>query len=150
MPFYKDAFDRHGVHPDDLLNLEDLAKFPFTQKHNLRDNYPFGMFAVPREQVPCFVGAARAAGRATRLTQDSAFVIVRNAVRAATWTNGLWVHEFRRALVTGGIRDDVQFDDLSKEYAFFIAVFDNCGRGEIPPGHNTYGDGQYQVLRFMP
>jgi phenylacetate-CoA ligase len=39
------------VHPDDLQSLEDLAKFPFTVKQNLRDNYPFGMFAVPKAQV---------------------------------------------------------------------------------------------------
>ena len=48
---YKDAFDAAGVHPDDLADLSDLAKFPFTVKQDLRNNYPFGMFAVPREQV---------------------------------------------------------------------------------------------------
>lgn len=49
--FYKQNFDERGVHPDDLHCLSDLAKFPFTLKNNLRDNYPFGLFAVPREQV---------------------------------------------------------------------------------------------------
>ena len=49
--FYKDAFDGAGVHPDDLRQLSDLAKFPFTVKQDLRDNYPFGMFAVPREKL---------------------------------------------------------------------------------------------------
>ncbi len=69
---------------------------------------------------------------------------------SATWSNGTWVHEFRRELVTG-TSDDVQFDlDVSTEYEYGIAVFDNCGRGEIPPGHNTYGDGQYQILRLLP
>ena len=69
---------------------------------------------------------------------------------SATWTDGTWVHEFRRELVTGN-SDDVQFDlGTSTEYEYGIAVFDNCGRGEIPPGHNTYGDGQYQILRFLP
>ena len=72
-------------------------------------------------------------------------------LHSATWTDGVWVHEFRRALVTGNNDDDVQFDlSVTTEYEFSIAVFDNCGRGEIPPGHNTYGDGQYQILRFLP
>ena len=48
---YKQKFDEAGVHPDDFKNLEDLAKFPFTTKKDLRDNYPFGMFAVPQEQI---------------------------------------------------------------------------------------------------
>jgi hypothetical protein len=48
---YRRTFDAAGVHPDDLHTLADLAKFPFTTKSDLRDNYPFGLFAVPREQV---------------------------------------------------------------------------------------------------
>jgi phenylacetate-CoA ligase len=48
---YKQKFDEAGVHPDDFKHLEDLAKFPFTTKKDLRDNYPFGMFAVPQEQI---------------------------------------------------------------------------------------------------
>ena len=51
VPFYRRKFDAAGVHPDDLKELSDLAKFPFTVKDDLRENYPFGMFAVPREQV---------------------------------------------------------------------------------------------------
>lgn len=50
-PVYKKKFDAHGVHPDDLKSLEDLSKFPFTTKADLRDNYPFGMFCTPMEQV---------------------------------------------------------------------------------------------------
>src|SRR5450631_4007777 len=48
---YRTAFDAAGVRPDDLETLGDLARFPFTVKTDLRDHYPFGMFAVPREQV---------------------------------------------------------------------------------------------------
>ncbi len=48
---YKQSFDAAGVHPDDLKSLADLAKFPFTLKQDLRDNYPFSMFAVPRSDV---------------------------------------------------------------------------------------------------
>ena len=50
-PVYRAKFDAHGVHPDDLHSLEDLAKFPFTTKADLRDNYPFGMFCTPMEQI---------------------------------------------------------------------------------------------------
>lgn len=50
-PAYKKKFDAAGVHPDDLKTLEDLAKFPFTTKADLRENYPFGMFTVPQEQI---------------------------------------------------------------------------------------------------
>ncbi|MEL6962918.1 MAG: phenylacetate--CoA ligase, partial [Pseudomonadota bacterium] len=51
VPHYQAAFDSVGVHPRDLTSLEDLKKFPFTVKDDLRKNYPFGMFAVPRQQV---------------------------------------------------------------------------------------------------
>jgi len=51
VPMYKKRFDEAGIHPDDLKSLADLAKFPFTYKNDLRDNYPFGLFAVPREQI---------------------------------------------------------------------------------------------------
>ena len=51
VPHYRKAFDAKGVHPDDCKSLEDLALFPFTAKADLRDNYPFGMFAVPQAQV---------------------------------------------------------------------------------------------------
>ncbi|HJW53787.1 MAG TPA: phenylacetate--CoA ligase, partial [Burkholderiaceae bacterium] len=47
VPHYRAAFDAAGVHPSDLKTLADLAKFPFTTKKDLRDNYPFGLFAVP-------------------------------------------------------------------------------------------------------
>ena len=51
VPHYRRAFDAAGVHPDDCRELADLAKFPTTSKADLRDNYPFGMFAVPQDQV---------------------------------------------------------------------------------------------------
>src|SRR4051794_2056921 len=51
VPHYRAAFDAAGVHPDDCRELADLAKFPTTSKADLRANYPFGMFAVPQEQV---------------------------------------------------------------------------------------------------
>src|SRR5689334_2700432 len=51
VPAYRRKFEQHGVHPDDLHRIEDLARFPLTTKQDLRENYPFGMFAVPREKV---------------------------------------------------------------------------------------------------
>ena len=51
VPMYKRKFDQAGVHPDDLKQLSDLARFPYTTKQDLRDNYPFDTFAVPMEQV---------------------------------------------------------------------------------------------------
>ena len=51
VPYYRAKYDKAGVHPDDIRDLSDLARFPFTTKEDLRVNYPFGMFAVPREKV---------------------------------------------------------------------------------------------------
>lgn len=66
----------------------------------------------------------------------------------ATWSNGTWTMEIKRALITND-PDDVQFDlNKSRDYEYGVAVFNNAGRGEIPPGHNTFGNGQYQILRF--
>src|SRR5512137_277220 len=52
VPHYRRSFDEAGVKPADLKSLTDLARFPFTKKTDLRDNYPFGMFALPRNQLP--------------------------------------------------------------------------------------------------
>ena len=51
IPFYKESFDKAGVKPEDIKTLDDLTKFPFTVKQDMRDAYPFGLFAVPREEV---------------------------------------------------------------------------------------------------
>ncbi|MFM2323271.1 phenylacetate--CoA ligase PaaK [Brachymonas denitrificans] len=65
VPHYKQVFDEAGVHPDDLKTLADLAKFPFTTKKDLRDNYPFGMFAVPREQITRLHASSGTTGKPT-------------------------------------------------------------------------------------
>lgn len=65
VPHYRDAFDAHGVKPSDLRTLEDLAKFPFLMKQDMRDNYPFEMFAVPREQVARIHASSGTTGSAT-------------------------------------------------------------------------------------
>jgi phenylacetate-CoA ligase len=65
VPHYRRSFDAAGVHPDDCRTLADLAKFPFTAKADLRDNYPFGMFAVPREQVARVHASSGTTGKPT-------------------------------------------------------------------------------------
>ena len=62
---YRRAFDAHGVHPDDLNSLSDLQKFPFLVKSDLRDHYPFGLFAVPREQVVRLHASSGTTGKPT-------------------------------------------------------------------------------------
>ena len=62
---FRAAFDRAGVHPDDLHDLDDLAKFPFTTKQDLRANYPFGMFAVPREKLARVHASSGTTGKPT-------------------------------------------------------------------------------------
>jgi len=65
VPHYRKKFDAAGVHPDDFRELKDLAKFPFTTKADLRDNYPFGLFAVPREQVVRIHASSGTTGKPT-------------------------------------------------------------------------------------
>jgi len=65
VPHYRQAFDAAGVHPYDLKALADLAKFPFTTKQDLRANYPFGMFAVPRQQVVRLHASSGTTGKPT-------------------------------------------------------------------------------------
>lgn len=65
VPMYRNKFDAAGVHPDDLKELSDLQKFPYTTKHDLRDNYPFGMFAVPMEQVARIHASSGTTGKPT-------------------------------------------------------------------------------------
>lgn len=112
VPFYKERFDAAGIHPNDIRSLSDLQHIPFTTKQDLRDNYPYGMFAVPLENVvrihassgttgkPTVVGytardiqmwaglmaRALSAGGATR--QD----IIHNAYGYGLFTGGLGVH----------------------------------------------------------
>jgi phenylacetate-CoA ligase len=65
VPHYKKSFNVNGVHPSDLKRVEDLAKFPFLVKSDLRDNYPFGMFAVPRSQVARVHASSGTTGKPT-------------------------------------------------------------------------------------
>jgi phenylacetate-CoA ligase len=106
---YRRAFDEAGVHPDDLKTLADLAKFPFTDKKTLRDNYPFGMFAVPREKVVRVHASSGTTGKPTVVgyTQrdiDTWANVVARSIRAAGGRPGDMVHiAYGYGLFTGGL-----------------------------------------------
>lgn len=107
--FYKTAFDEQGIHPDDLTSLDDLAKFPFTLKKDLRDNYPFGMFAVPREQVVRIHASSGTTGKPTVVgyTQNDIDMwadMMARSIRAAGGRPGDICHiSYGYGLFTGGL-----------------------------------------------
>jgi len=109
VPHYKAAFDAAGVHPDDCKSLSDLAKFPFTVKQDLRDNYPFGMFAVPREQVVRIHASSGTTGKPTVVgyTQNDVDMwaeVVARSMRASGTRPGDIVHiAYGYGLFTGGL-----------------------------------------------
>ena len=109
VPFYKASFDAAGVHPDDLQDLSDLAKFPFTVKTDLRDNYPFKMFAVPREKVARIHASSGTTGQPTVVgyTQgdlDNWANVVARSLRAAGLQPGDMLHNaYGYGLFTGGL-----------------------------------------------
>lgn len=108
-PVYRAKFDQHEVHPDDLQALEDLAKFPFTSKSDLRDNYPFGMFAVPMDQVVRVHASSGTTGKPTVVgyTQSDIDVwadVVARSIRAAGGRAADKVHvAYGYGLFTGGL-----------------------------------------------
>jgi len=109
VPHYRRAFDDKGVHPSDLRTLADLAKFPFTGKADLRANYPFGMFAVPREQVVRVHASSGTTGKPTvvgytRQDIDHWADLVARSLRAAGVRRGDMVHvAYGYGLFTGGL-----------------------------------------------
>ena len=108
-PVYRARFDDHGVHPDDLVSLEDLGRFPFTTKADLRDNYPFGMFAVPMEQVVRVHASSGTTGKPTvvgytREDIDTWSEVVARSIRAAGGVAADKVHvSYGYGLFTGGL-----------------------------------------------
>ena len=109
VPHYKRTFDAKGVHPDDLKTLADLAKFPFTSKSDLRDNYPFGLFAVPRSQVARVHASSGTTGKPTVVgyTKNDVDVwadCVARSIRASGGCPGDMVHvAYGYGLFTGGL-----------------------------------------------
>ncbi|MDP5227338.1 MULTISPECIES: phenylacetate--CoA ligase PaaK [Arthrobacter] len=109
VPHYRKAFDEAGVHPDDLKDLSDLSKFPFTSKADLRENYPFGMLAVPRDQVSRVHASSGTTGRPTVVgyTKDDLDMwatVVARSIRAAGGRPGDMLHNaYGYGLFTGGL-----------------------------------------------
>jgi phenylacetate-CoA ligase len=109
VPHYRSAFDAAGVTPDDCETLADLARFPLTTKLDLRDNYPFGMFAVPRSEVRRIHASSGTTGRPTVVgyTQDDLDTwagLVARSIRAAGGRPGDIVHvAYGYGLFTGGL-----------------------------------------------
>ena len=109
VPFYKRKFDEAGVHPDDLHHLSDLAKFPFTVKNDLRDNYPFNMFAVPRDKLVRIHGSSGTTGKPivvgyTKADIDMWADVMARSIRAAGVRPGMMVHvAYGYGLFTGGL-----------------------------------------------
>ena len=106
---YRKAFDQAGVRPEDCQSLGDLARFPFTVKTDLRDNYPFGMFAVPREKVARIHASSGTTGKPTVVGYtsndiDTWATVMARSIRAAGGRAGDLVHiAYGYGLFTGGL-----------------------------------------------
>jgi phenylacetate-CoA ligase len=109
VPHYRQAFDRVRVKPEDCRSLDDLARFPFTVKTDLRDNYPFRMFAVPREEVVRVHASSGTTGKPTvvgytRKDIDTWATVMARSIRAAGGRPGDLVHvAYGYGLFTGGL-----------------------------------------------
>jgi phenylacetate-CoA ligase len=109
VPFYKELLDKHGVKPDDIHSVEDLAKLPFTVKQDLRDNYPYGLFAVPKEKVVRVHASSGTTGKMTVVgyTERDIDDWAEDAARALVAAGGSksdYVHvSYGYGLFTGGL-----------------------------------------------
>ncbi|MGH8176561.1 MAG: phenylacetate--CoA ligase PaaK [Steroidobacter sp.] len=109
VPHYRRSFAAMGVHPEDLHSIEDLSKFPFTTKGDLRENYPFGMFAVPRERVARVHASSGTTGKSTVVGYtakdiDTWAMLMARSMRAAGARPGDIVHiAYGYGLFTGGL-----------------------------------------------
>src|SRR4051812_35701520 len=109
VPHYRRAFDAAGVHPDDCRDLTDLARFPTTSKADLRENYPFGMFAVPQDQVRRIHASSGTTGKATVVGYterdiDTWATVMARSIHAAGGRPGHKVHvAYGYGLFTGGL-----------------------------------------------
>ncbi|OED49084.1 phenylacetate--CoA ligase [Rhodobacteraceae bacterium (ex Bugula neritina AB1)] len=109
VPMYKQRFDAAGVHPEDLQELKDLAKFPFTNKDDLRGNYPFGLFAVPRSDIIRLHASSGTTGKPTVVGYTANDIsnwadLVARSLRASGLRKGDMVHNaYGYGLFTGGL-----------------------------------------------
>lgn len=109
VPAYRAKFDQAGIKPGDLQDLSDLARFPFTSKRDLRDSYPFGMFAVPRDKIVRIHASSGTTGKATVVGYtkediDTWADLIARSLRAAGARPGLKMHiGYGYGLFTGGL-----------------------------------------------
>ncbi|MGL4960221.1 MAG: phenylacetate--CoA ligase PaaK [Inquilinus sp.] len=109
VPHTRQTFDAAGVNPSDFRDLPDLAKFPFTTKQDLRDSYPFGLFAVPRERLARIHGSSGTTGKPivvgyTQADLDMWATVMARSIRAAGGRPGMMVHvAYGYGLFTGGL-----------------------------------------------
>jgi phenylacetate-CoA ligase len=109
VPHYRKAFDAAGVHPSDCQSLSDIAKFPTTSKADLRENYPFGMFAVPQSQVRRIHASSGTTGRPTVVGYTAGDIdnwadLIARSIRAAGGRPGHKIHNaYGYGLFTGGL-----------------------------------------------
>ncbi|WP_395172957.1 phenylacetate--CoA ligase PaaK [Roseibium alexandrii] len=107
--FFKKRFDEHGAHPGDFKSLADMAKFPFTVKQDLRDTYPFGMFATPREDLVRIHGSSGTTGKPTVVGYTANDIsnwsdLIARSIRAAGGRKGNILHNaYGYGLFTGGL-----------------------------------------------
>ena len=146
VPSYRRLFDAAAIHPDDCKDLADLAKFPFTTKADLRESYPFGMFAVPREQVVRVHASSGTTGRATVVgyTRDDIgtwAAVMARSIRAAGGRPGHILHNaYGYGLFTGGMTErqvtlirDLRPDIIMVTPSYMLAIIDEMERQGLDP-----------------
>ncbi len=109
VPFYQEKFKEHGITPEDITSLEDVRKLPFTKKKDLRDNYPFGLFAVPMEEVTRIHGSSGTSGKPTVVgytandTKTWAKIVARALATAGGRKSDIFHNAYGYGLFTGGL-----------------------------------------------
>jgi phenylacetate-CoA ligase len=109
VPFYKEKFDELGIAPEDIKSLEDITKLPFTKKKDLRDQYPYGLFAVPLEEVNRIHGSSGTSGKPTVVgytkndLKNWATIVARAIVTAGGKKSDVFHNAYGYGLFTGGL-----------------------------------------------
>jgi len=109
VPHYKNKFDQHGVSIADIKSVDDLAKLPFTEKKDFRDNYPFGLFAVPQKQIVRFHASSGTTGKPTVVGYTKNDVI-------------MWTEMIARIVTMAGVTDE-DVAQISFGYGLFTGAF---------------------------
>jgi len=147
VPHYRRSFDAAGVHPDDCRGLDDLSQFPFTTKADLRDNYPFGMFAVPREKIARIHASSGTTGRPTVVGYTAGDIatwsaVMARSIRAAGGRAGQRVHvAYGYGLFTGGLGAHYGAEALVK-----VTIGVTVGVDVVPPNAVERSAGKAQRI----